>query len=46
MLLKEEAAEWNMGDFDAQNLANTVWSFAMVGQKDELLFAALAKAAA
>ena len=34
-----------MGDFKAQNLANTAWAFATAGQNDALLFAALATAA-
>ena len=32
-------------EFDAQNLANTVWAFATLGQLDKKLFAALARAA-
>ena len=31
--------------FNAQNLANTAWAFATLGQSDEKLFAALARAA-
>ena len=34
-----------MGDFNAQELANTAWAFATVVQKNALLFAALAAAA-
>ena len=33
-----------MGDFNAQELANTAWGFAMADQSDAPLFAALAKA--
>ena len=32
-----------MGKFNAQDLANTAWAFAMVDLLDELLFAALAR---
>ena len=39
------AAEWRMGDFNPQELANTAWAFATAGQNDALLFAALATAA-
>ena len=34
-----------MRDFNPQNLANTAWTFATSGRKDEPLFAALATAA-
>ena len=34
-----------MKDFIAQHISNTAWAFATVGQKNEPLFAALAKAA-
>ena len=34
-----------MGDFTAQELANTAWAFATVGQSDTPLFRALASAA-
>ena len=34
-----------MGDFDPQSLANTAWAFATAGQKDALMFSALATAA-
>ena len=39
------AAERRMGDFIAQELANTAWAFATAGQLDALLFTALARAA-
>ena len=38
-------AEWRLGDFDVQNLANTAWAFATANQSDAQLFAALARAA-
>ena len=38
-------ADEHMGDFNAQELANTAWAFATTGQNDALLFAALATAA-
>ena len=44
-LLAKAAAECCMSDFNAQALANTAWAFATVGQRDELLFTALASAA-
>ena len=34
-----------MGDFNAQELANTAWGFAAVGQSDALLFTVLARVA-
>ena len=34
-----------MGDFNAQELANTAWAFATAGQNDTLVFAALATVA-
>ena len=34
-----------MGDFNAQELANTAWAFATAGQSDGQLFTGLAKAA-
>ena len=34
-----------MGEFKVQNLANTAWAFATVGQLDALLFKALAREA-
>ena len=40
-----QAAELCVGDFDAQELANTAWAFAIASQSDALLFAMLAKAA-
>ena len=39
------AAERWVGEFNAQSLANTAWTFAKVRQLDEKLFAALAGAA-
>ena len=38
-------AERRLDQFNAQQLANTAWAFATVGQKDEQLFKALAKMA-
>ena len=38
-------AELLVNQFYAQDLANTTWAFATVGQKDELLFNALARMA-
>ena len=38
-------AEWRLDQFNAQDLANTAWAFATVGQQDEQLFKALAKMA-
>ena len=40
-----KAAESRLGEFSAQNLANTAGAFATVGQLDEALFAALARTA-
>ena len=40
------AAEWRVGDFDAQGLANTAWAFETAKQSNEKLFTALGKAAA
>ena len=34
-----------MGDFKAQELANTAWAFATVGKSDAQLFTALARVA-
>ena len=34
-----------MGDLNVQELANTAWAFAMVGNRDALLFTALGRAA-
>ena len=34
-----------MGEFNAQELANTAWAFATADQSDVLLFAALVRAA-
>ena len=39
------AAGWCVGDFHAQNLANTAWAFATLGQSDVKLFAVLGRAA-
>ena len=41
----EEKTEWCLGDFNAQDLANTAWAFATPGQLDARLFAVLARAA-
>ena len=38
-------AKWRLEKFSAQELANTAWAFAKVGQQDEQLFKALAKMA-
>ena len=38
-------AELRLEQLNAQNLANTAWAFATVGQKDELLSKTLAKMA-
>ena len=38
-------AEWHLGDFNMQELANTAWAFATANQPDAQLFAALARAA-
>ena len=37
------AAERCTCDFDAQNLANTAWAFAIVSQRDSQLFVGLAR---
>ena len=34
-----------MSEFNAQDIANMAWAFAKLGQSDEKLFAALARAA-
>ena len=39
------AADRRVGDFNAQELANIAWAFALVGQPDALLFTALARKA-
>ena len=39
------AAIPRLGEFSAQEIANTAWAFAKAGQRDKALFAALAKAA-
>ena len=38
-------AERRLDEFNAQDLANTAWAFATVGQKDDQLFKALARMA-
>ena len=38
-------AEWRLGDFNVQDLANTAWAFATANQPDTQLFAALARTA-
>ena len=38
-------AEWHLGDFNVQHLANTAWAFATANQPDAQLFAALARTA-
>ena len=38
-----QEARQRLGEFNSQNLANTAWSFARMGQLDGVLFAALAK---
>ena len=38
-------AEWRVGDFNAQELANTVWAYARASQSDEKLLTVLAMAA-
>ena len=38
-------AEQRVGDFTLQELANTAWAFATVGQSDAQLFTALAREA-
>ena len=37
-------AEQRLGEFDAQDFANTAWAFAKVGQQDEQLCKAFRKA--
>ena len=39
------AAEWHLGNFNIQGLANTAWAFATASQSDALLFAMLAREA-
>ena len=39
------AAEWLIGDFNSQGLANAAWAFATADQSDASLFAALATTA-
>ena len=36
-------AEQRLDEFNMQNLANTAWAFATLGQKDEQLFKVLAR---
>ena len=38
-------AEWCVSDFNVQNLANTAWAFATLGQLAVSLFTALAREA-
>ena len=38
-------AKQRLGEFNAQEFANTAWAFVTVGRLDEMLFAALAKQA-
>ena len=38
------AADWCMGDFKAQDLANTAWAFATMGHSEIQLFRVLATA--
>ena len=38
-------AEQRLDKFNLQNIANTAWAFATVGQQDEQLFKALARMA-
>ena len=38
-------AEQRLDQFNVQNIANTAWAFATVGQQDEQLFKALARLA-
>ena len=38
-------AERRVGDFNAQNLANTAWAFATAGQSDAQLFMVFARMA-
>ena len=40
-----KAAERRIGDFNAEDVANTAWAFATAGFPNEELFAVLAKAA-
>ena len=37
------ATKWRVRDFKAQDLTNTAWEFATIGQKDERLFTVLAR---
>ena len=40
-----KAVDFCVGEFNAQNLANSAWAFAAAGRSDILLFARFAKAA-
>ena len=44
-VLMARATERRMGGFSVQGLANIAWALVTAGQKDALLFAALARAA-
>ena len=39
-----EAVEPRVGEFNAKELANTTWAFALAGRSDAQLFAVLARA--
>ena len=38
-----KVAEWRVGSFNTQNVANTAWAFAQAGQLDTQLFMVLAR---
>ena len=38
-----KTAEWRLGDFNVQELANTAWAYATANQPDAQVFAALAR---
>ena len=38
-------AEWRLDKFNAQDLANTAWALAMIGQHDAQIFIAVARTA-
>jgi len=38
------AADWCLGEFNVQHLANTTWAYATASQSDAQLFATLARA--
>ena len=40
-----KVTELRLGNFNAQELANTAWAFATIGQLDKQLFTALARMA-